>query len=261
MSTPVYTGAISADGRPIAEGGANGQGGTFALKLDGLAPDTDAYIQKVLGYAPIAYYALNDDGGTTAEDLSGNGYNGTYSGAAPGGAGIGDGNTGASFDGTGDVINISAMRTAFNGNVGSISLWAKAAAWADATIRYLIRLAVSGSNQVYIQKSATANQLVFNHTGASTVKSISDTSLAGDTDYFHVALTWDAGELKAYINGAQVGATLTGLGTFTGTVLNGSASIGAAASNGVQSWSGQIAHVPIFNRALTAEEIADLATV
>lgn len=261
----IYSGAISADGRPIAEGGASGAGGTFSLRLAGLA-DIDAYIQKVLGYSPIAYYPLNEASGTTAEDLSGSTFDGTYSGAAPGGTGIGDGNTGATFDGTADLVNIAAMRTALNGDAGSISFWAKvsgAGVWSDATLRYLVRLFADSSNAIQIWKTATANQLSFQRIGDDTVKTVSSTALSGSTAYFHLALTWDVGAdaLKAYIGGSQVGATQTGNSAFDGVPAATTTAIGAAGTSGANSWSGQIAHVAIFDRALAGEEIADLATL
>lgn len=261
----IYSGAIGADGRPIAEGGASGAGGTFLLRLAGLA-DIDAYIQKVLGYSPIAYYPLNEASGTTAEDLSGSHFDGTYSGAAPGGVGIGDGNTAASFDGTGDYIDIAAMRLAFNGDAGTVSLWARAGSaslWTDSTLRYLVRFFLDSSNTIHIQRTSNNDQLSFVRTGNDTPKAVASSALGGSTDYFHAALSWDvAGDaLKAYIGGAQIGTTQTGNLAFESAPAAATTAIGAAGTSGANSWSGNIAHVAIFDTVLTALDIADLATL
>lgn len=259
----IYSGAISADGHPIAEGGANGQGGTFLLRLAGLAAATDAYIQKVLGYAPIAYYPLNEASGTTAEDLSGSGFDGTYSGAAPGGTGIGDGNTAASFDGTSDVVTMGAIDTPFDGNAGTLLLWGKtsAAVWSDGTTRYLVRLIADGANLISIHKTTTTNQLQLRRNAGVASKFVVSTALVGTEAPFSAAITWDtvANQMKAYLNGAQVGATQANIDTFAGALTD--ATIGAQNASATASWSGQIAHVALFNRALTALEIADLATL
>lgn len=226
-------------------------------------PAAPPYADRVLALTPIAYYKLAEASGTTATDSSGNAHDGTYSGAAPGAVGIGDGNTAASFDGTLDTVNIAAMKALFNGNTGSVLLWAKTSAWVDATARFLLRIQVNAGNQVNIQKTANANELSFNRSGASVAKSVLDTSLAGAASYFSACLTWDTGadELKAYLNGAQVGTTQTGNGTFTGTIGSTTCAIGAGGSTGASCWSGGIAHVVIFDRALSGAEILSVGVL
>ncbi|MHB1266284.1 MAG: baseplate hub domain-containing protein [Acidithiobacillus ferriphilus] len=59
------------------------------------------YAQTVLQDKPVAYWPLDELSGTVANDQSGNGYNGTYTGDFTLGlAGIPAGGTGAKFDGT-----------------------------------------------------------------------------------------------------------------------------------------------------------------
>ena len=63
----------------------------------------------VLPYPPEAYWPLNDrSGSTTAADLSGNGYTGTYVGATPGVPGLmpAVSDTAASFDGADDYVSV-----------------------------------------------------------------------------------------------------------------------------------------------------------
>lgn len=238
----------------------------LALRHNGKAGSTPSadYAARVLALTPIAYYQLDEASGATALDSSGNGHNGTYVGAVPGGAGIGDGQMGAAFDGTGDYIDISPMAAAFNGAHGTILVWGQTAAWADATVRYLVRIAASTNHLVFIMKTATNNTLNFRRqAGISNAKSVGDTSLAGSSSYFCAGLTWDTDTdaLKAYINGVQVGTTQTGLGAFVGTPTATTTAIGAIGTSGASSWSGALAHVAIFDRALSGAEMLSLGVL
>lgn len=255
----IYSGAIGVDGRPIAEGGASGQGGTFALRLAGLSPAAIDYAARVLALSPIAYYQLNGD----ALDSSGNGYDGTATGATFGAGGIGDGNTAAAFDGTGGSIDISAMAGAFDGNAGTLLLWGQAAAavWSDGTTRYLARLAADASNLITISRTPVNNQIQVRRNASATGKFVSSTALAGTEAPFCVAVTWDtgAGQMKAYINGAQVGATQSNIGTFGGALS--AAAIGALSTAGASCWSGSLAHVALFDRALSGADVLSLGVL
>lgn len=218
------------------------------------------YAARVLDLDPIAYYKLNGD----ATDSSGNGYDGTAAGATLDGTGIGDGGTSGTFDGTGDYVDISAMAAAFSGAAGTLLVWGKTSVWTDATIRYMVRIAASGNHHVYIQKNSTDNTLLFlRKAGIANTKSVSDTSLAGSTDYFAAVLTWDTGadELKAYINGAQVGTTQTGLAAFVGTPSATGTVIGAADTGAANGWVGSLAHIAIWDRALDGSEISSLGVL
>jgi len=221
-----------------------------------------AYALRVLALGPIAYYQLDEASGTTALDTAGSGYHGTYVNAAPGGTGIGDGQTGATFDGTGDVVTIGAAASHIDGDEGSILVWGKTAAWTDATLRYLVRFVADSADEVQIAKGTTNNQLIFRRISTDPV-SVTSTALAGSTSYFCAILTWSVSgdALKAYINGAQVGTTQTGLQTLDGTILSTKALIGAGTNAGANSWSGGIAHVAIFDRVLSGAEALSLGVL
>jgi hypothetical protein len=241
----------------IAEEGDRAQ---MTAVLEGYS--AESYADRVLALTPIAYYELNGD----ATDSSGNGYDGAATGATFGADGIGDDNTAATFDGTGDVIDISAIIGAFDPDLGSIVVWGKTSAWADATARTLVSIAADGADSVSIGKTATTNQLQFLYRANSeteNIAAVSSTLLAGSTAYFCAALTWDVSgdALKAYINGTQVGTTQTGLDAFDQSLDPTLCAIGARTTAGASSWSGSIAHVAIFDRALTGAEILSLGVL
>jgi hypothetical protein len=71
-------------------------------------------------------------------------------------------------------------------------------------------------------------------------------------------LTWSktSDEVKAYVNGTQVGSTQTGLGTWATNLGSAYTAIGAYGA-GTNPWSGLINDVRIYDRALTTTEISD----
>jgi len=221
---------------------------------------SDAYINNMITLSPEAYYPLNENSGTT--DLSGNGFdvvahNVTFNTDT----GIGDGYKAATFDGASSYIDLANMLTAFNGNSGTLVFWAKTAAWADAVQRFAVRFAVTG-NSLNVNKSIPTNQLQFTRiANTSSTKSVVDTSLAGTGDYFFCAFTWSTvnAQIKAFINGSQVGSTLAPVVGFTASPTT--AAIGASAPGGSGFWVGNIAHLAVFNIVLDPTVIASLATV
>ena len=71
------------------------------------------YKQVVLADKPVAFWPLDETSGTVANDLSGNGYNGTYTGGFTLGLpGIPAGGTGAKFDGTTGYVVAPLVTTA-----------------------------------------------------------------------------------------------------------------------------------------------------
>lgn len=228
-----------------------------------------SYLQQVLAALSanlLVYWPLDDASGAVVRDASTNGRNGALKGIGEpllGQPGIGDGGTAALFDGTNDYVNIytTGFASAFSGAAGTISLWVKATTgvWADATIRYLVGVLVDTNNRIYIRKS-NASQLVFLRAGSANSKSTS-VAVPSDSNWHHVALTWDAtaGTQKAYIDGLQVGTTLTSLGAWVGSLAAGQCTLGTADIAGNNPWSGSLAHAAVWNASLNETRIAYLA--
>lgn len=225
-----------------------------------------AYTNKVIALSPILYYPMAEPSGTTATDESGNARNGTYTAVTLAQTGIGDGRTAGSFDGSTSVCNAygASFVAAFNKDEGTIAGWAKVAAagvWTDAAARQMVRFLADGSNLIIIRKTTTNNQIQLQYVAGGTNKNINTTFSL--TTWFHWALTWSkaADQVKAYINGAQVGATLTGLGTWSGALASGNTVFGAGGSAAFEVWSGTLAHIAVWNTPLSAANVLALATV
>ena len=233
----------------------------------------DQYIAKVLRYAPIAYWPLNETSGTVAHCLVNGAQNGTYSSdvsAMGTGMGIGDGNTAAYFDGANDYCNIytATFDAAFNGATGSAIIWCRvnaAGTWTDGAGRYALNLRQNNDNQYVFRKSTVNNVLNIDAeagNGAITFTSAANTT----TDWIMLGLTWsdsnNADEAKSYQNGSQFNVTSAALNAWAvGGLAAANTMIGAINNTPVVPWHGWLAHAAVFDYVLNAVQMLDLATV
>jgi hypothetical protein len=258
--------AISILGRALvsAGGGLLVQGGT--------AP---SYAEKVLaafGASLIDYRKLDELSGTAAADSSPKQHAaGVYSGVTLNSI---DGPTAAmgragSWDGVNDYADIysAGLNTDFDGLEFSLAAWVKVSAasvWTDGATRTFARITNASNDTAYLRKEAGNNTLIARYFAGGTLKSVSFTF--SGTGWFHFMMTVSksaaagSGEFKAYLNGAQQGTTQTALGTWSGALVSSGAAIGAAANNGSEPHSGNLAHCVLLNRPTTAGEITTLAT-
>ena len=226
-------------------------------------------VQQIAAANLIAYWPLAEAAGATvALDASGNGCNGAYTAVTLGVAGIGDGRTAASFDGSTSFNNIysASLQTVFNGGEGTVALWIKvsgAGVWTDGVQRRFFRLSTTGTDFMYVRKDTTNGQMLFNYAPSGASKSVTVNSLSS-VGWLHIAMTWSksADQMKAYINATQQGSTQTGLGDWVGTLLSNTATmIGAADTTPNNVWSGSIAHAAIWTTPLSAAQILTLVAV
>jgi hypothetical protein len=82
--------------------------------------------------------------------------------------------------------------------------------------------------------------------------------------WYSYALTWSlaADQVINYLNGAQVGATFTGLGTWAGSLSATRTVLANGNANGVDGpFYGSMAHTAVWTTPLAPSEIAALAKV
>jgi len=195
--------------------------------------------------------------------------NGTYSSDVstwPIGVGIGDGNTAPQFDGVADFCNIytPALVAAFNGAEGSVLSWqrvANAGVWTDAVDRFIWDLRNGVANQIYAYKTAANNRWDRAYAAGGVNETRTDTPFTS-TDWWMQVITWSksADEVRYYCDGAWQ-ETDTVLGVWAGALVATSTIIGARFTTPSGLWDGSIAHVAVWDRALSATEIAGLAVV
>ncbi len=217
---------------------------------------------RILRSAPLAYWPLNEPGGAACLDHGGRGFHGAYAGgAAPGQAGVGDGLSAAFFDGSGARANVyaDALRDAWTPASTSLLCWCRvsgAGVWGDGQYRHAFRL--SGGSSDILTHYKRLGALRGSYTAGGTLRYVSYTT--SSTAWFSILLTVDkAGDAcKLYINGAYTGAAAAGLGAWKAPPVCDNAVIGAYDASGGQPWSGWLAHVALWNRALTAVEAAQV---
>lgn len=224
-------------------------------------------IISLLGSSIVSYWPMNEMSGTAARDLSALGNNGTYdtvslaNTASPGGIG----GFAPLFDGSDSVVDVysAGLNTAFDPTKVTLAIWAKVSAagvWTDSTVRYLVQIGADANNAVRIYKAGANNTLYVDYKAGGTAK----TGGAGShspTGWTHYGITADvAGDaVKAYINGVQVGSTLTGLGTWSGALSSSLCVIGASATNSNNPYSGWLSHPLLLNKVATSDEMLKLA--
>lgn len=228
------------------------------------------YTQKVQALSPIAYWPMAEASGATALDASGNGRTGTYTAVTLGQTGIGDGRTCPLFvpaSNSKNNVYSASLAGAINTAEGTLSAWFRvraASVWTDGAQRQIMIFLADGSNSIVMQKHSVNNTFTWIYKAGGTSKAL-DLGSTSPTGWTHVAMTWSksADQVKFYLNGVQVGSTLTGLGVFAGAISSTFATIGAGDNTATPSslWDGVIAHVVPWSTPLSATQVLSLAAV
>jgi hypothetical protein len=222
-----------------------------------------SYKNRILLTDPQVYFPLDETSGTTIVNYGslGTPANGSYSGVSLRGWPGPFGSSAPYFDGANDYANIAsaAFAAAFNADRGTYFAWARAydaGVWTDGLDRYILMLLADNDNKFVLNKSATNNTICLGRK-YDTHWSLVTTNLSLTT-WFSVALTWsvDDNQVKAYINGSQVGGTLA-TGAFAGSLVLDI--VGAANTTPNNVWNGYIAHLAVWNRVFAAGELLALS--
>ncbi len=237
-------------------------GGNDSINQLSVTPGA-SYADRVIATGPIGYWDQGEAAGTISFDISGHSplseRDGAYTGVTLAQAGIGDGRTSGLYDGANDFDDIftAIFAAAFNGGEGSILVWGQASGvgvWADGVQRYLVRIRADGNNVVWIQKLAAANTLAYRYTAGGVAEAVNHVTVT--PNWFSVLLTWSAsagatGEVIAYFDGAQTGATQVALGVWAGLPANNFVVIGASNTVPASVWDGTLAHGVVWDYALS----------
>lgn len=193
-----------------------------------------AYDDAVLADAPLYYWPLDDPAGSTSARNLGSAASTTSSvaGVTFGAAGLGDGPTSASFDGT-----------------GSVALTGPTAPAMTASSMEVIYQRNGGGgipNLVYLFGDSWSIKLYSGFTykcGSSTYVASGTTLPAGRA---HLAAVWNGAEVIFYVNGSEVSRKAY-TSTFNGGTFGGSLGSGG--------YVGSLAGVAAYNKALTPDRV------
>jgi hypothetical protein len=235
------------------------------------ASPSATYDQTVLNDSPSFFWPLNDTSGTTADDLSPNGLNGTYeSGTTQGAAGpsqVSSTQTSTAFNGTsGDV----AANTAVAGPTQfSIELWFKTTTVDGGKLVGFgdQQTGMSGSydRHIYMMNDG---QLTFGVWTGST-QTIETPGVYNDGQWHHVVATVGSSGMALYVDGHLIGTNsntsaqaFTGYWRVGGDNLNGwNLDPWGSSSQGLTEpasyyFQGSIADVAVYPTALSAAQVA-----
>jgi fibronectin type 3 domain-containing protein len=234
-------------------------GGTtyyYKVTADDNAGNTSAASNEASAAVPtgppaglVAAYSFDQGSGTTLPDLSGNGNNGTISGATW--STSGKFGSALSFNGTNNIVNISDSASLDLTTGETLEAWVNPTALGNAWRTVLFKE----------QSGNFAYDLYANGTGASKVpaaevyigadRTVGGTAQLALNTWAHLAATYDGNALRLYVNGTQVGQLLQvgSIATSTGALrIGGNTPFG-------EYFAGLIDEVRIYNRALSATEI------
>ena len=196
-----------------------------------------------------SYWKFDDGSGGSAADASGNGNTGTLSGGPTWTGGkIGGALT---FNGTNQYVSTSDIGTSTD-SAYTISAWVNPSSTASGDIYY--RGAATG--EMLFQTSGGAASLYADLTTAGW-QNVTGGSVATGTWSHLVGVYTRQGSLKIYVNGVLAGTT--SLPSYD-LAVNGffHSSIGSYNRSTTSAYPGSIDEVRIYNRALSADEVAKL---
>lgn len=234
---------VSSAGESVIGDGASGSykmSAGYVAQLQQAAPQSMTLAVQPSGL--VGYYPLDENAGTVAGDDSSYAANGTLVGSPTWATGqVG---TGLTFNGSSQAVSIG-NNTQTQLTTGTVSAWMKSTASTGT------RGIVHKLNSYYLQLDA-GKLALYDWTGAATC---SATATSTDGNWHHVAMTLQSGVTNGsilYVDGAAVQTC-----TWTPVSQTGSLVVGAAYSGSYSEYfDGSIDEVKLFNRALSADEIA-----
>jgi len=201
----------------------------------------------------------------SADDISGNGYNGSYQGGMGTVADTTYGGTRAyDFDGVDDYVAVADISAAMsNQSATTLSAWfIQASLPAHAGI--VGRRGSSGSLWAFKSTGGGRHDYHYQDSGNGRIQ-LSSSSISAGTWYhfcyvFDGSQTGNTGRLKLYINGVQNTSVSyrTTTGTSTGTIGSGNWALGSWRDG--RYLDGRMDDVRLYTRAISEAEITHLAT-
>ena len=246
---------------------------TTARRIAVLMSKRRQYWRKIYNLARanmIGFWRQNETAGAVSVDSSPEGNDGAYTGVDLANAAGPDGVFVPFWDGTNDYNNIQSVGLAADINVqeGTMMLWMRpfdAGVWTDGAIRWIMRVYRNADNYVEILKWSTNNQLIWRYKAAG-VEKLRSSLTHNLTPWQLLTITWSlsagaTGEVRAYSNGVQVGATMDNLGTWNPANTPTISIIGAQTLVPANVWHGWLGPGLIWNIPLTPAQVLEAATI
>tara|TARA_R100000808_G_C2104277_1_gene120414 strand:- start:163 stop:924 length:762 start_codon:yes stop_codon:yes gene_type:complete len=149
------------------------------------------------------------------------------------------------LDGVDDHMTANGAGNDISSSTGTMSIWVKLdSISANATP---FKASVNSNNQVGFTYLNSSSKLRYVYKAGGTTKKVDHSvSIENDGNWHHIAITWDTSrdELKAYLDGSQVGSTQSSLGSWSGTISDVVIGKNSVANNAY--WKGHLDQASVF---------------
>jgi len=202
-------------------------------------------------YGLVGRWNLNETSGTTANDATVFGRNGTLTGTAAwstdcGGMGVFD------FNGSTHFFTINNASDFQPTAALSIAGWIKGDTWRTGTdVNPVLRKGDTNPCNYELSISDGRLELLLDGTDGAGIRS---TTVLNTGQWYHVAATWDGATAKLYINGVLDSSTSRG-----GTIGTDTRPLYIGGRPGADFHDGMLREVRLYNRALTSAEVTRLS--
>jgi len=204
----------------------------------------------------VGWWKLDESSGLTAADSSGNGNDGTLTNMSGDEWTTGQIDGALELDGSNDYVNVGDAASLDITDAITVTAWIKPSN-PGGNWQSIIANSPTGSqyNYWFYLESNALKLSVY----SSTYPNLTVSNAIGTADiWYHVAFTAiDGSTMKIFVNGKEVGSGTAGTGHWSG----GYTTIGDLRPGRKIHFNGSIDDVRIYDRALSAEEIAGLAGV
>ena len=212
-----------------------------------------AYLRTNAG-SLIGWWKLDETSGLLARDSSGRENHGTLYNMAGSEwtSGITDG--ALEFDGTEDYIAVSNSSSLQLTNALTLTAWIKGDAWGSGSSVNIVARKGEGNPNNY--QLAVADGQVSLYLDDSDGNGFRGDTVLNTGQWYHVAATWDGSTVRVYLDGVLDNDPPD---SYTSPLATDSRPLYIGGREGADWFDGIIDDVRIYNRALTAVEVAQLA--
>lgn len=209
------------------------------------------YAQTVLQDGPVGYWRLQETSGTTAEDSSGNGNPGTYTGGFTlGQTGPFGTETGVLFNGSTGYVTVPSNSKLQLTSPFSLEMWSKITTLSETNTYILDK----DNDYAVIYGYSTDNYAFYSL--ASGAPSDSTTTIpAPDTNWHYISITYDGTTMLGYRDATQIFSVAA---TFACGVTTDPLTLACTSATGVLTgfFGGTLAECAIYAKALSPTRIA-----
>jgi hypothetical protein len=235
---------------------------TIALIALPLHADAATLIKPPNNLGLVGYWSFNEGSSTRATDFSGNGNTGTTT--SPGIPTWTSGKRGAAldFDGTDDYVGVASSTSLSPTSAVTIAARVYARDWND-TGKIVCKKNVSDLLPDYCltttQTGGAHLRVMVTGTDGLFLSDFTDIAVPSTSAWHHIVATFDSSATSVYVDGVYQGGETPNAGAIrtNGGVLN-IGSTDFAVNGALDGFNGKIDEVRVYNRALTASEVARL---